>query len=59
MDYTSYTIGLLIALAVSYWVLTDARSRGMNATPWAIGVLLVLIVFLPLYFLMRKPKIEA
>ncbi|MEM9884293.1 MAG: hypothetical protein AAF849_00255 [Bacteroidota bacterium] len=58
MDYTASTIGLLIALGVSFWVLMDAKSRGMNATLWAIGVLLLMIVFLPLYFIFRKPKIE-
>jgi hypothetical protein len=44
--------GLLIA--VSRWVWVDAERRGMNPR-WAIAVGLMLIVFLPVYLLIRKP----
>ena len=48
-------IGMCIAFVIAFWVYTDAAKRGMNAVGWAIGVFLLLIVFLPLYFIKRKP----
>jgi len=50
-------IGLLIAAIVAYFVGQDAEKRGMSAWGWGIGVFLLMIVFLPLYFILRKPKI--
>ena len=41
---------LATLISVSIWVSQDARKRGMSAR-WGIGVGLLLIVFLPLYFL--------
>jgi len=41
-------------LAVSAWVWRDATRRNMNPK-WGIAVGLVLIVFLPLYLVVRKP----
>jgi len=46
--------GLVLLLALSIWVGNDARKRGMSAR-WGVGVGLMLIVFLPLYFVVRKP----
>ncbi len=48
-------IGIVIALVVAILVGQDANKRGMNAWGWGIGVFLLLIVFLPLYFILRKP----
>jgi hypothetical protein len=45
-------IGLLAG--ISFWVFRDAKRRGMSGW-WAIGVGLVMIFFLPLYFVVRKP----
>jgi hypothetical protein len=45
---------LAMLLSVSVWVGLDARKRGMSSR-WGVGVGLLLIVFLPLYFLVRKP----
>ena len=50
-------IGVLVALAVSYFVHQDAKARGMNAILWAILVFLILIIALPVYLIIRKPKI--
>ena len=52
-------IGLIIAGLAAYWVYTDAKAREMNAILWAILVFLVLIIALPVYLIMRKPKVEA
>lgn len=48
-------LGIIIAAIVAICVHNDAEKRDMNATAWAIGVFLVMIIFLPLYFIMRKP----
>lgn len=50
--------GMCIAFVVAYWVYTDAQKRGMNAIGWSIGVFLLLIVFLPIYFISRKPLLK-
>jgi hypothetical protein len=48
-------IAVVAALvAISRWVWLDAERRGMNPR-WGIGVALMLIVFLPLYFAVRRP----
>ncbi len=50
-------IALLILAGICYWVYKDAKERGSeHALLWAIGVFLLLIVVLPMYFLMRPPK---
>jgi hypothetical protein len=49
-------IGMLIALAIGIAVGNDASKRGMNAFWWGFGVFMLLIIFLPLYFILRKPK---
>lgn len=50
---------LVISLAVSLWVYSDAKKRGASATAWAVGTFLLLIVFLPLYLIVRpKPQSE-
>jgi hypothetical protein len=50
-------VGMLIALIVAILVGKDAKKRGMSAWGWGIGVFLLLIVFLPIYFIVRKPKL--
>lgn len=49
----------LILLIVSIWVYRDAISRGYAsgaALLWSIGVFALLIIFLPIYLIARKPK---
>ena len=48
----------LIPLTIGIFVGMDANKRGMNPWGWGIGVFLLLIVFLPLYFIQRKPLLE-
>src|ERR1017187_2143842 len=49
---------LATLISVSIWVSQDARKRGMSAR-WGIGVGLLLIVFLPLYFLVRRRTVKC
>ena len=47
--------GICIAFGTSIWVYKDAKKRG-NTQPilWALGVFMLLIIFLPLYLLYRN-----
>jgi hypothetical protein len=47
-----------ILVGVSIWVRHDAVARGMSRH-WGNGVFLLAIVFLPLYFAVRKPRLTA
>ncbi len=49
-------IGLCLNLLITMWVYLDAKKRGHNAPGgWAFLVFIFLIIFLPLYLMMRKP----
>ncbi len=51
-------VGFLIAIVLSFWVYHDAMKRGKTsgkALAWAVGVLLLYIVFFPLW-LFTRPK---
>jgi hypothetical protein len=52
-----FLLGSLIALLAAVFVASDANKRGMNGVLWGIGVFLLCIVFLPLYFIVRRPMI--
>lgn len=54
-------IGLCIGLFAGIWTYEDARKRGMTSSSagvWALGVCLLLILFLPLY-LAGRPSLPA
>lgn len=54
-------IGLCIGLIAGVWTYEDARKRGMTSSSagvWALGVWLLLILFLPLY-LAGRPSLPA
>ncbi len=51
-------IAIIIPLLIAWWVASDAKKRGYSQAAivaWFIGVWMVLIIFLPLYFILR-PK---
>jgi len=53
-----WLIIIIIPLIIAWWVATDARKRGYSKSAslvWFLGVWLALIVFLPLYLILR-PK---
>ena len=48
----------MILFVISAWVYSDAKNRNSeHPILWAIGCLFLLIVFLPLYLIMRPPKV--
>ena len=49
-------IAIIIPLLIAWWVASDAKKRGYSQAAivaWFLGVWLVLIIFLPLYFILR------
>ena len=48
-------LGLIIALIIGILVGKDAQKRGMSGFGWGIGVFFLMILFLPLYFIVRRP----
>lgn len=55
-----YLFGILLAAIIAFFVYNDANQRNLNNNPWikspalwAIGVFLLLIIFLPLYYVSR------
>lgn len=56
---TQNIIAIFIAFVVAAFVSDDARKRGMSQLGWGLFVFLIMIVGLPVYFLKRKPKLEA
>ncbi len=52
-------IGLIIAAAIAFWVYKDAESRGMSGIGWALFTFLLCIIALPVYLIVRKPKVDA
>ncbi len=51
-----WLIVIIIPLTIAWWVATDARKRGYSKSAsltWFLGVWLALIIFLPLYLILR------
>jgi hypothetical protein len=58
MEFVATLIGLAISLVLAVWVGRDASRRQTQTAPflWGLGVLLVWILFLPLYLTKRPLK---
>ena len=52
-------IALVTLMIVGFIVYCDAESRGMSGIIWALLVVLFMIVFLPLYCIVRKDKVKV
>jgi hypothetical protein len=50
-----FLFGFVIAVIVAAFTARDANKRGMSGMGWFFGVAFLLIVFLPLYLIVRKP----
>ena len=54
--------GVALAAIVAVWVIFDAMRRKIpssNALLWGLGVFLLLIVFLPMYLVLRSQPLKA
>jgi len=56
MEQFVQVLALIISLALAILVGKDASKRGMNPWGWGIGVFILWIIFLPLYFIVRSRK---
>ncbi len=57
MDAIDYYVLACVAI-VGIVIAKDASSRGMNGFGWGIFVSSVCIVALPLYLIVRKPRLD-
>jgi hypothetical protein len=51
-----FMVAAIIAAGFGFIVAKDAERRGMNPLFWGLGTFFLLIVFLPLYILIKKPE---
>ena len=58
MEFIATLTGLIISLVLAVWVIRDASRRQTQTAPflWGLGVLLVWMLFLPLYLTKRPLK---
>lgn len=54
----SQLIGIAIAAVVAFFVAKDANSRGMSGIGWGIFTFFLCIIALPIYLVIRKPKLD-
>lgn len=58
----AYIVGIIIAFWVAFAIYRDAKNRYPKASSapilWALGVFLILIVFLPIYLIVRPKKLK-
>ncbi|MFQ5965046.1 MAG: hypothetical protein ACE5KZ_12285 [Candidatus Scalinduaceae bacterium] len=55
-------IAIIIAAGVAIWVYIDAQKNGYStraAIGWLLGVFLLMIVFLPAYFIMKARRAKS
>lgn len=51
-------IGVVFLIISAAWVYSDAKDRNSSSPIlWAVGVIMLWIIFFPLYFIMRPKKV--
>jgi hypothetical protein len=53
-----FFIGMVIAAVIGVLIGKDAQSRGMSGMGWGIFSFLVCIIAVPLYLVVRKPRLD-
>ena len=51
-------LGLIIAVVIGIIIGMDAQSRGMSGVGWGIFTALICIVAVPIYLIVRKPRVD-
>jgi len=62
MDGFEFIVGLIIIAFVARWVYTDASTRGKTqgvSLFWSLGTFFLLIVFLPLWLILRPAQVVS
>lgn len=57
MEYE--VIGLIIAFFVAFAIGADAKARGMSGLGWGVFTFFICIVAIPIYLIVRKPRIDS
>ena len=57
LDPTVSLIGFAIAAVIAVLIAKDAKSRGMSGVGWGIFTFLLCIVAVPIYLVVRKPRL--
>ena len=52
-------IGLIIAAVIGVIIGKDASARGMSGFGWGLFTFLICIVAIPIYLLVRRPRLDA
>jgi hypothetical protein len=59
MEDSVFTLfGVILAAIVAVIIGRDASSRGMSGLGWGIFTFLICIVGIPIYLIVRKPRIS-
>lgn len=53
-----YFFGLVVAIIIGVLIGKDANERGMNGFGWGLFTFLLCIVAVPIYLIVRKPRID-
>ncbi len=53
-----YLVGFVIAGIVGFLIGQDAESRGMSGIGWGLFSFLMCIVAVPIYLIVRKPRLS-
>ncbi|MBV9881422.1 MAG: hypothetical protein JO276_00260 [Sphingomonadaceae bacterium] len=51
--------GIIIAAVIAVLVAKDANARGMNGILWGIFTFFLCIIALPIYLVVRKPRLDG
>jgi hypothetical protein len=51
--------GVILAAIIAVFVAKDANSRGMSGIGWGIFTFFLCIIALPIYLVIRKPKVDG
>jgi hypothetical protein len=54
----NFVIGLIIAAVIGVLIGRDASSRGMNGVGWGIFAFLICIIAVPIYLIVRRPRLD-
>jgi hypothetical protein len=54
----NFIIGLIIAAVIGILIGRDAAARGMSGVGWGIFAFLVCIIAVPIYLIVRKPRLD-
>ena len=54
--WTGLVIGLAIDIYIAWWVYTDAKKRGANATLWGISAFLFSVITLIIWMFKRSNR---